>query len=487
MSRAGVIGVCLGAALVLPSPAHAARALGLNVHQSSTIGPDVAKACGTKWLRIDLNWLNVEPTQGQFDFSVIDPIVDAAEARGQSILAVVGYGPAWASSGDTMSDGANNDVPIDGAYADFVTAVVNHYAGRIDHYELWNEPNLGQFFEGSVNDYVQKVLVPGANAVHAACPSCKTVGPGIATVGAAYDAFFDAVLTAASGQIDILSGHAYATFPDVDSGAGMSKDSFLQKLESHRVLKTPDGTVIYEGWLSFREVMEKHGAKQPFWLTETGYEAKLGDAAAEAKQTLHYRHVLEAMLTRPWWQATIFYEAFDEPPQQYTWGVCLHDDTAPMGWQPKPVMSLLAKASASQTFGGTATSCDDGLDDDGDGLVDYPMDPDCTSPSSASELGPSDVGGGGSAGAAGSGTASAGKGGASGAPGAGGGASGAAGASGGAAQAGGGGAIGDAPSVPAPEPSTGGGCSFEREPEGGIWALFAAALAASRARRRVSK
>jgi len=364
------------AALASASPARATDGLGLNVHQSSGVGLDATKGATLGWVRIDANWVDVEKTQGQFDFTVLDAVVDGARSRGLSVLAVLGYGPAWASSGDALGDGPNNDVPQPGTYAAFVTAAVTHFQDRVQYYELWNEPNLQQFFEGTPQNYLDEVLVPGADALHAACATCKVVAPAVSTVGTEYATWLDAALTGAQSKIDVVSGHDYAQFPQDTPGAGGASDSFYNKLESHRIVKVGD-TVVYEGPLSFKEVMDAHGATQPFWITETGIEAPYGDEAAEATQTLYYRRVLESMLTRSWWQNTIFYEAFDEPPAQYHFGVCVDHPDAGLGDDEKPVMALLRKAVANQPlFGGTNTDCNDGLDDDGDGLVDQ-ADPDC--------------------------------------------------------------------------------------------------------------
>lgn len=335
------------------------------------------------WVRIDVNWLDVEKTQGTFDWTVIDAVVDAARAKSLQVLAVLAYGPAWASSGDAKMDGPTNDVPIAGAYPAFVTAAVAHLKDRVTHYEIWNEPNLGQFFEGTPDQYDALVLVPGADAVHAACASCVVVAPALASIAGQYDVWLDAALTAAQDKIDVVSGHVYASFPVDDSGAGKSSDSFFDKLESHRVI-TLGGTVIYEGPLSFREVMLKHGATQPFWLTETGKEATYGDAAAEDLQTRYDRHVIEAMLTRDWWKNAFFYEAFDVPNGTTHWGIAVDDTSAPSGYDKKPVFDMLLLASGNPQLGGGGTECTDGLDDDGDGLIDA-MDPDCVTPETASE------------------------------------------------------------------------------------------------------
>src|SRR5688572_16365613 len=79
-----------------------AKELGFNVHQSSTTGLDATKDAGLKWVRIDFNWLDAEPTtQGQYDWSRFDTLIDAAIAKNLQVLACIGYSPAWASQGDT--------------------------------------------------------------------------------------------------------------------------------------------------------------------------------------------------------------------------------------------------------------------------------------------------------------------------------------------------------------------------------------------------
>lgn len=222
----------------------APKELGLNIHQSDTVGVAAAHDAGVGWVRVDFNWLDAEPAQGTYDWTRFDALVDAAVAKNLKVLAVVAYGPAWASSGDTKGDGPNNDVPNDGAYAAFVTAVVSRYQAKVTHYELWNEPNLEQFFEGTPQQYLDRVLVPGADALHAACATCKVVGPGLATVGTAYADWMEAVLANAASKLDVVSGHIYASFPDGSgSGAGFTSDSFFNKLEDHRVIKLGSATV----------------------------------------------------------------------------------------------------------------------------------------------------------------------------------------------------------------------------------------------------
>ncbi len=394
---ASAVGLAALLAVTSVTVAHAQpKTLGFNVHQSTGIGLDATAASGTGMVRIDLNWLDAQPSAGAPDFTLFDAIVDGALARGLTVLGVIGYTPAWASQGDMMGDGSVNDVPVAGTYDAFVAATVSHFQGRITHYELWNEPNLDVFFEGTVDDYNTLILGPGAAALRANCGDCRVVAPGLASIAGEYADWLDAVLTAHEPDIDIVSGHIYAGFPGDETGAGSTSDSFFNKLDAHRVLET-GGSVIYEGPPSFFEVMQKHQVQKPFWLTETGQSATLGDTKEEATQTLYYRRVLEAMLSRPQWQATLFYEAFDVPGSGYEWGAVVEDGSRAAGYAEKPVMDFLRYTTAKQPlFGGNGADCNDGLDNDGDGFLDWPDDPGCTSALAVSEVDAAGEGGGGS-------------------------------------------------------------------------------------------
>ncbi len=355
--------VLLAALALLPASALAeARLLGLNVHQSADVGLAVTQGCGGHVVRIDFNWFNAEPSQGAYDWSLFDPLVDAARAKGFTVLATAGYTPPWASSGDTDGN-PNNDVPVAGTYDAFLTAAVQHFAGRVDHWELWNEPNLSQFFEGTAQDYVSLILQPGAAAVHAQCASCLVLGPDVATVGSNYADWMKAALTQAGASIDIVSGHDYAVFDDM-GGGGFNPD-FFSKLDHHRVFGT-DASILYQDPLSLYESMQQYGAAdKPFWLTETGYEATYGDSTAMQTQAHFAQEVLDAMVTRPWWQATVFYEAFDVPGQPYHWGFALQDPDASTGYDPKPVCGVLANPpdfDASVVEAGAADAADAGTD-----------------------------------------------------------------------------------------------------------------------------
>lgn len=101
---------------------------------------DAVKASGAGWVRVGVDWSAVEQTQGTLDWSNPDRQVNAAAARGLKVLGITTYTPSWAQApgvapGDTHGRPASATV-----FGTFAGQAAQHYAGRIDTWEMWNEP-----------------------------------------------------------------------------------------------------------------------------------------------------------------------------------------------------------------------------------------------------------------------------------------------------------------------------------------------------------
>src|SRR6266536_412706 len=147
-------------------------------------------------VRVDLNWGHVEetpcpnPCPGGMQWDQIDPIVDAASARGMRVLVVLAYAPSWAAGHDT-----GNWFPTDDRdWVDIVDSAVRHFGSRAQAYEVWNEPNLTPFADyGTATTRQQRIadrkkryweLVKLAYpVVKAACPTCAVVAGASAPAG----------------------------------------------------------------------------------------------------------------------------------------------------------------------------------------------------------------------------------------------------------------------------------------------------------------
>lgn len=387
--RAASIGILL--TVVLNGPVRAApNSLGVNIHLPTVDVLDAAKDLGVGWVRIDFNWYLAQPQANKApDFSVFDTVVDAARARGLEVYASIGYAPAWACDPDT--DGvATNNVPKAGLYRVFTELAAKHFVGRISHWGLWNEPNLSGFFEGTMQQWIDRILKEGFAGIKAGCASCKVLGPELATVGSSAETWATESfrqLKQAGLMFDAITWHIYGSFIELDpTWACWDGDLFFHDLDEPRACF---GVPV--GGTPLLPILQKEQLTNvPVWITETGYRAPQG-SADEAKQALYYRRVLEEQLARPWWTHTFFYEIVDDNNWNEKWGISTRKAGSgpfafPADYQLKPAWALLKKAVAAQpAFGGSGVDCDDGLDNDLDGKVDFPADPQCTSLQGASE------------------------------------------------------------------------------------------------------
>jgi hypothetical protein len=294
--------------------------LGTCVHELvQEEGPATAAVdeLGAPWVRIDVNWLEVERAEGTFAWAEMDRMVDTARAHGALVFATLAYTPGWATDG-----GERLGVPytVD-HYRRFVAATVERYRDRVKHWGLWNEPEQGgRFWSGTPEQFVDFILRPGFEAVRATDPEGLVLGPDSGS-----PEWLDRILLAGGGAyIDVFTLHVYACCDDTDNVA--------------KVLWRLDGTGGLPWDESLRRVIERNGlGEKPVWVTEVGWKTLTPDW--EGRQADYEVGLLDAMLARPWWTKTIFYELYDatpcDPAADNCWGIVRTD------WSRKPAFVAL--------------------------------------------------------------------------------------------------------------------------------------------------
>jgi len=134
--------------------------------------------------RIKLYWDIIQPN-GPDDWqpsNVPDPLVEADLAAGRQVVGLIVHTPAWAQDPDNPGNDPNNpqlkDVPDMAAWGRFVRRLVEQYEGRIDHWIIWNEPDVwdpnhpGSTWNGSEEDYFELLKTAYFN-IKAVDPSMK--------------------------------------------------------------------------------------------------------------------------------------------------------------------------------------------------------------------------------------------------------------------------------------------------------------------------
>jgi len=167
-----------------------------------------------------VRWSSIEATQGSFDWSALDDFVNVHRAAGRKIIHTLYGTPAWASArpGEASSYGPGVAAePANLAHWDaYCAACATRYAGRIDYYEVWNEPNLSGFYSGTQTILSQ--MVRRANqSIKAIDAAAKIVSPAVTSLqtgnGQTYFAAMMAASDGASGNMsnwtDAVGVHLY--------------------------------------------------------------------------------------------------------------------------------------------------------------------------------------------------------------------------------------------------------------------------------------
>lgn len=152
---------------------------GAHVHRS--VPNQLWKQVGFGAIRLhdaNVTWAELEPRQGEWKWDRLDRIVKNARQAGVEILLPLQATPEWAAS-DPTSAGAYgpgaNTVPARMAdWTAYVSAVATRYKGLITTYEIWNEPNLKKFFDGTP-EQMAELTRAAATVIRAVDPQAQLV------------------------------------------------------------------------------------------------------------------------------------------------------------------------------------------------------------------------------------------------------------------------------------------------------------------------
>jgi Glycosyl hydrolases family 39 len=222
-------------------------------------------------------WADLEPQKGVWDFTILDRFVSLAESRNQQVLLTLGQSPAWATSNASEV----NYYGLGSVYApksiedwrNMVKVITTRYKGRIDAYEIWNEPNDGNFGKLSIAQLEQLTEV-ASQQIRANDPAAKVVSASPYSLGY----LSDYLAAGMADYVDIIGYHSYRNTPE----------EMLAELSN------------------VRYTLADFGSTKPVWLTEGGSGTTDQPAAETADALLRWTLVSTASgMQRSFW---------------YTWG-----------------------------------------------------------------------------------------------------------------------------------------------------------------------
>lgn len=146
---------------------HIHRALYSNAKDDERAWPKVRFGAWRLW-DAGVTWLDLEPKKDQWRFEKLDRYVALAERHSVKILLTLGQTPRWASARPNEAGPYENGCAAEpreiADWESYVRTVVTRYKGRIETYELWNEPDFAQlkprgFYSGTPEKMVELAMV----------------------------------------------------------------------------------------------------------------------------------------------------------------------------------------------------------------------------------------------------------------------------------------------------------------------------------------
>lgn len=189
-----------------------------------------------------VRWADLEPSKGQWQFERLDAYVALAQQHGTGLLLPLAMAPAWAAA-RPVATAEPKDLQD---WRNFVKTVVSRYKGSIQAYEIWNEPNLSDFWTGNT-DQMLALTKEASQIIRSVDPQAILVSPSpTADFGIPWLVEF---LKKGGGRfVDVIGYHFYAN-PNTRLPEEMLP--VIQRV---------------------RQVLSENGlGNKPLWNTETGW------------------------------------------------------------------------------------------------------------------------------------------------------------------------------------------------------------------------
>jgi hypothetical protein len=294
------------------------------------------RAIGITSVRVDASWYWGQPNgPDTYDWVPLDEVVTSIRSVGLSADLIIDGCPPWAAvssaAGDQFAQPASPT-----AFAKWAAAVAARYGKEgINYYEIWNEPNLADFWQPKPDPVSYTADLEAAYAAIKAVDSSVTVlsgglAPGVDD-GTNYDPrtfLEDMYADGAKGSFDGLGYHPYS-YPDapgvVESWSGWS--------------------MMSETSPSIRSIMTENGdfAKK-IWITEYGAPTSGPNSVGDTGQSADLVHAISLVKRLNWVGSFYLYTWSDDP--------ALSADANGFGLlssenDPKPAYAAVAAALAS--------------------------------------------------------------------------------------------------------------------------------------------
>jgi hypothetical protein len=307
----------------------------------------LAKDGGFTWVKQRFEWRNIERDgKGRLEWQEPDRIMAAIDGAGLKVVARVDGHAAWSKAQPIYPADGPPDRLSD--WTDFLSALAQRYRGRIDAYEIWNEPNITREWGGRPPNAAEYVALLRASfdAIKRADPNAMVITAGLSPTtensqnAQSDEGFLRAMYAAgAKGAFDALGVHAagFKAPPETDPAVVAGDPALTNNDPSPAELRR---AYAYRHVEDLRRVMEENGdAAHPIAILESGWTS---DSRADSAYRWHavtetakgenlVRAFRYARTNWPWVSfLTVIYiaePAWTTASEQYYWSITNTDGT----------------------------------------------------------------------------------------------------------------------------------------------------------------
>ncbi len=230
-----------------------------SIHQ-----PERAVAAGVKWERLVVWWSSFQPN-GPQDWKpeawIAQEQLEAQKSRGIELVGVVLHTPTWVARDLSVPQNSapkNLDLPFDhpdNYWGQFAARLATEYAGTIDTWILWNEPDMYNDeivmnWTGTVEQFARMQMV-GYQAIKKANPKAKVL-----LTGTTYwwdlnhrPFYLDSLLT----ELKKAPGAA-------------ANNNFFDAVSVHQYSNPLNNYTVP---MTYRRILQQHGVDKPLWVVES--------------------------------------------------------------------------------------------------------------------------------------------------------------------------------------------------------------------------
>ncbi|NYG54367.1 GH39 family glycosyl hydrolase [Nocardioides perillae] len=236
-----------------------------------------AEAAGAAVISTAASWRTIEPDPDRpYDWTLLDRVIDAANAAGLRVRLQVSTMPQWAveeTSSPTDTDFWHpplTDTELR-RWTRFVHDLTVHVQGRVDYLEIWNEPNEYDFWPTGPDP------VAFARLLEASYAAVKEVDPSISIVSGGLSNNDIGFLRAVYDARDELYGEDEVLFDQVGVHPFSGDRSPSTELARWTYEREPFGEFSqnFLGIVDLHDLMEQRGdADKPLYIGEFGYSTQ---------------------------------------------------------------------------------------------------------------------------------------------------------------------------------------------------------------------